>query len=100
VTVSRSAVTLRRGPEASAPENRVASNVPSARSVVFTVHDGVARQWPVETGLRTDVLVEIRSGLQPGGEVMAGPADAVHRRLSDGDAVAVHEALPVGSAKE
>ncbi|MEF8796688.1 MAG: efflux RND transporter periplasmic adaptor subunit [Salinivenus sp.] len=100
VTVPRSAVTFRRGPEATTPDKGGDNDVRSSRPVVFTVHNGVARRQIVDPGLRTDALVAIRSGLRPGDEVVAGPADVVHRRLSDGDAVAVHDALPVGSPKE
>jgi HlyD family secretion protein len=100
VTIPRSAVTFRRGPEATTPDEGKENDVRSSRPVVFAVQDGVARRQPVETGLRTEARTAIRSGLRPGDEVVAGPADAVHRRLSDGDAVAVHDALPVGSSKE
>lgn len=100
VTVPRSAVTFRRGPEATIPDEGEDNDVRSSRPVVFTVQDGVARRRPVDPGLRTDALMAIRSGLRPGDEVVGGPADVVHRRLSDGDAVAVHDALPGGSSEE
>jgi len=90
VTIPRSAVTFRRGPEAAISDERGDNDMRSSRPVVFAVQDGVARRQPVETGLRTEARTAIRSGLRPGDEVVTGPVDVVQRRLSDGDAIAVH----------
>lgn len=88
LAVPRGALTFRRGdarpPRRDSARDRRARR---ARPVVFVVQDGVARRRVVEAGLRTETHTEIRSGLQPGAEVVVGPNDTVQRRLSDGDAV-------------
>jgi HlyD family secretion protein len=100
VTVPRSAVTFRRDRETAPSRDRTDSRVPSSRPVVFTARNGVARRQPVETGLRTEARTAIRSGLRPGAEVVTGPADVVQRRLSDGDAIAVHNTSTLARTSE
>jgi membrane fusion protein (multidrug efflux system) len=55
---------------------------------VFVVEDGVAVARPVETGIRTDVAVEVTSGLAPGDRVIVGGLE----RVKAGDPVEAREA--------
>jgi membrane fusion protein (multidrug efflux system) len=55
---------------------------------VFVVEEGVARSRPVETGIRTDTLVEVTSGLVAGEQVIVGGVE----RVRSGDAVDAHPA--------
>ena len=52
---------------------------------VFVVRDGRARVVTFEAGRRNGALVEARSGLAPGDEVVLHPSD----RVSDGAKVAL-----------
>jgi len=53
---------------------------------VFVIRNGVAEFVPVETGIADHQNIEIKSGLQPGDSVVAGPYSAL-RSVEDGDAV-------------
>lgn len=55
---------------------------------VFVVEDGVAVARPVATGIRTDVAVEVTSGLAAGDRVIVGGLE----RVKAGDAVQAREA--------
>jgi HlyD family secretion protein len=56
---------------------------------VFVIERGVARARPVETGLASEVEIEITSGLAGGERVVEGPYRLLSREISDGRAVAV-----------
>jgi len=69
------------------PESAVLTK--DGATLVFIVDaDGKAAQRKVETGLRSDGLVAIRQGLQPGDQVVQSGAGF----LSDGDPIRVVEA--------
>jgi HlyD family secretion protein len=45
---------------------------------VFVVQDGVAHRRKVEIGQRNGLIAEVRTGLQPGEQVIPHPADQLH----------------------
>jgi HlyD family secretion protein len=59
--------------------------------VVFVREGEVVRMRPVETGIADTTFIEIRSGLQPGEEVVSGSYTAISRRLKEGAKVAIDE---------
>lgn len=58
-------------------------------TLVFVVEDGKAKIVVVETGIQDDEYIEIKSGLEPGSEVIVGPYDQVSRKLTNGATVEV-----------
>ncbi|MFL6514377.1 MAG: efflux RND transporter periplasmic adaptor subunit [Chthoniobacterales bacterium] len=56
--------------------------------VVFLKKGGKAQLAKVTTGLADDTYMEIKSGVQPGDEVIAGSYSAISRKLKDGAKVA------------
>jgi len=52
--------------------------------VVFLKKDGKARSVKVTTGISDDTYMEIKSGVQPGDEVISGSYSAISRKLKDG----------------
>jgi membrane fusion protein (multidrug efflux system) len=64
-------------------------------SNVFTVVDGKAKLLPVQIGLQTDTLTEVRGpGVRPGTTIITTRPDA----LQDGSVVAVNTSAPPGAA--
>lgn len=59
--------------------------------VVFVRNGDTVRMQKVETGLADNTLIEIRTGLKPGEEVVAGSYTAISRRLKDGSKVAIEK---------
>ena len=59
--------------------------------VVFVRTGETVRMQQVETGLADNTLIEIRSGLAPGEEVVAGSYTAISRKLKDGSKVAIEK---------
>ena len=56
--------------------------------VVFLKKGGKAQIAKVTTGISDDTYTEIKSGLQPGDEVISGSYSAISRKLKDGSKVA------------
>ena len=57
---------------------------------VFTFgRDGKARWVKVTTGIADDTYMEIKSGVQPGDEVISGSYSAISRKLKDGAKVVI-----------
>src|SRR6184192_4073710 len=56
--------------------------------VVFLKKGGKAQSVKVTTGISDDTYVEIKSGVQPGDEVISGSYSAISRKLKDGAKVA------------
>jgi HlyD family secretion protein len=56
--------------------------------VVFLKKGGKARVVKVATGISDDTYTEIKSGIQPGDEVISGSYSAISRKLKDGAKVA------------
>src|SRR5437588_3154037 len=56
--------------------------------VVFLKKGGKAQSVKVTTGISDDTYMEIKSGLQPGEEVISGSYSAISRKLKDGAKVA------------
>ena len=54
------------------------------RKVVFLKKGGKAQSVKVATGISDDTYMEIKSGLQPGDEVISGSYSAISRKLKDG----------------
>jgi HlyD family secretion protein len=52
--------------------------------VVFLKKGGKARIVKVTTGISDDTYIEIKSGVQPGDEVISGSYNAISRKLKDG----------------
>jgi HlyD family secretion protein len=52
--------------------------------VVFLKNGGTARMVKVTTGIADDTYMEIKSGVQPGDEVISGSYSAISRKLKDG----------------
>jgi HlyD family secretion protein len=60
--------------------------------VVFLKDGGKARMVKVTTGLADDTYMEIKSGVQPGEEVISGTYSAISRKLKDGAKVEMEKA--------
>jgi HlyD family secretion protein len=57
---------------------------------VFTMgRDGKAHWVKVTTGIADDTYMEIKSGVQPGDEVISGSYSAISRKLKDGAKVVI-----------
>ena len=57
---------------------------------VFTMgRDGKAHWVKVTTGIADDTYMEIKSGIQPGDEVISGSYSAISRKLKDGSKVVI-----------
>ena len=56
--------------------------------VVFLKKGGKAQSIKVTTGISDDTYVEVKSGVQPGDEVISGSYSAISRKLKDGAKVA------------
>jgi len=56
--------------------------------VVFLKKGGKAQSVKVTTGISDDTYMEIKSGVQPGDEVISGSYNAISRKLKDGAKVA------------
>src|SRR5437868_8152758 len=52
--------------------------------VVFLKQGSMARMTKVTTGISDDTYTEIKSGIQPGDEVISGSYSAISRKLKDG----------------
>jgi HlyD family secretion protein len=52
--------------------------------VVFLKDGGTAKMVKVTTGIADDTYMEIKSGIQPGDEVISGSYSAISRKLKDG----------------
>jgi HlyD family secretion protein len=59
--------------------------------VVFVRTGETVRMQKVETGLADNTLIEIRTGLKPGDEVVSGSYTAISRKLKDGVKVAIEK---------
>lgn len=62
--------------------------------VVFCIEDGKAIARQVETGIQSDELIEIVSGLSEGDVVVSGSYRAISRDLENGAVVSVSEQKP------
>ena len=52
--------------------------------IVFLKNGGKAKLVKVATGISDDTYIEIKSGIQPGAEVISGSYSAISRKLKDG----------------
>jgi HlyD family secretion protein len=57
--------------------------------VVFLKKDGKATMVKVTTGIADDSYIEIKSGINPGDEVISGSYSAISRKLKDGAKVVI-----------
>ena len=57
--------------------------------VVFLKKDGKASMVKVTTGIADDSYIEIKSGINPGDEVISGSYSAISRKLKDGAKVVI-----------
>ncbi len=58
------------------------------QEIVFVNRGGKATQQAVKTGISDFENIEIKSGLKPGEQIIAGPFIAVSKRLKNGDLIA------------
>ncbi len=61
------------------------------QKVVFLKKGGQAKMVPVTTGIADDTFMEIKSGLEPGDEVISGSYSAISRKLKDGAKVEIEK---------
>ena len=67
--------------------------------IVFCIEDGKAMARQVTTGIQSDELIEVLTGLEEGTEVVTGSYRAISKDLVNGAAVTVsNDALPSGEA--
>jgi HlyD family secretion protein len=59
--------------------------------VVFVKTGDTVRMQKVETGIADNTFIEVRSGLEPGDEVVSGSYTVISRRLKDGAKVAIEK---------
>ena len=59
--------------------------------VVFVKKGDIVHMQKVETGIADNTFIEIRSGLQPGEEVVSGSYTAISRKLKEGAKVAIEK---------
>jgi len=59
--------------------------------VVFVRKGETVHMQKVETGIADNTFIEIRSGLQPGAEVVSGSYTAISRKLKEGAKVAIEK---------
>jgi HlyD family secretion protein len=59
--------------------------------VVFIKDGDKVRMQRVETGIADTTFIEIKSGIKPGDEVVAGSYNAISRKLKDGAKVAIEK---------
>jgi HlyD family secretion protein len=59
--------------------------------VVFVKNGDKVKLRKVETGIADNTFIEIKSGIQPGDEVVSGSYTAISRRLKDGAKVAIEK---------
>jgi HlyD family secretion protein len=59
--------------------------------VVFVKEGDVVKMKKVETGIADTTFIEIKSGLQPGEEVVSGSYTAISRKLKEGAKVAIEK---------
>lgn len=63
----------------------------SLLKVVFLKNGNKAEMVKVTTGIADDTYMEIKSGLEPGAEVISGSYSAISRKLKDGSKVAIEK---------
>jgi HlyD family secretion protein len=59
--------------------------------VVFVKKGDIVHMQKVETGIADNTFIEIRSGLQPGDEIVSGSYTAISRKLKEGAKVAIEK---------
>lgn len=64
--------------------------------VVFIREGEKVRMQKVETGIADNALIEIKSGVKPGDEIVSGSYTAISRKLKDGQKVTVAKDDPKG----
>jgi HlyD family secretion protein len=74
-------------------QEKAAQRVESEKlaKVVFLKKGSKAQQVKVTTGISDDTYMEIKSGIKPGDEVIAGSYSAISRKLKDGAAVVIEK---------
>ncbi len=63
----------------------------SLKKVVFKKNGSKAEMVSVTTGIADDTYMEIKSGIQPGDEVISGSYSAISRKLKDGAKVEIEK---------
>jgi HlyD family secretion protein len=59
--------------------------------VVFVKQGDKVKMQKVDTGIADNTFIEIKSGIQPGQEIVSGSYTAISRRLKDGAKVAIEK---------
>ena len=65
--------------------------------VVYVIDGTKVRQASVETGIADNSMIEVKSGIKAGDEVVSGTYAAISRLLKDGSAVKIEKPKPEGS---
>jgi HlyD family secretion protein len=89
ISVPIEAVTTREAETQEGEED--ASGVDELEEIVFVVQADTVARRAVKTGLQNDRFIQIRSGLEAGEQVVAGPYTALSRNLKSGEQVVVVE---------
>ncbi|MEX0928092.1 MAG: efflux RND transporter periplasmic adaptor subunit [Balneolales bacterium] len=93
LSVPIQAVTVREVNADTDEENPAPVRSDSLQRVIFLVRDGEAQMNTVETGISDDTYIYIKSGVEPGDEVITGNYRVLTRVLTDGDPVEVNNAF-------
>jgi HlyD family secretion protein len=65
--------------------------------VVFVKDGDKVKMVRVETGIADNAMIEVKSGIHAGDEVVAGPYAAISRTLKDGSDVKIEKPKPEGT---
>ena len=73
--------------------DRDKAQIKKLQSVVFVkTKDDTVQMRPVETGLADNAYLEVKSGVQPGEQIVSGSYRAISRLLKDGAKVMLEKA--------
>ena len=65
--------------------------------VVYVIDGTKVKQTTVETGIADNSMIEVKSGIKAGDEVVSGTYAAISRLLKDGSAVKIEKPKPEGA---
>ena len=80
-----------KGEERAAVEKRYEADRDGFVEIVFAVDNGRAIAKQVKTGIQSDELIEILSGLEEGDEVVTGSYRAISKDLENGAAITINQ---------
>jgi HlyD family secretion protein len=80
-----------KGEERTDTENRYTPDRDGFVEIVFAVDKGRAVARQVKTGIQSDELIEILSGLEEGDEIVTGSYRAISKDLENGAAITINQ---------